>query len=232
MSRSCSKIHGGCGADSFLNNGMMGERYDMSIVDQFKEIPTTCISDAMQGLNNLDSSIKPLIDEHRVAGRAFTVKMPVGDNLVVLKAIREAKPGDVLVIDAKGDTYRAIAGDFVVGMAQTLGINGIIVDGVIRDIAGVKQLNYPVFCKGTTVAAGGKAGMGEVNVPISCGGTAVHPGDIVVGDADGVVVIPQALEEKILKDSLEKVEKDEKRAAKVSGKPEEVIKYLDEVLGK
>lgn len=204
----------------------------MNIETQFENVPTTCISDTMQGLNNMDPSIKPLKEEYRVAGRAFTVKMPVGDNQVVLQAIREAKPGDVLVIDAKGDTYRAIAGDFVVGLAQTMGINGIIVDGVIRDIQGIKDLNYPVFCKGTTVAASGKAGMGEINVPISCGGTTVHPGDIVVGDADGVVVIPQAAEQEILKQALDKVEKDIQRAEKVSGKREEVIKYLDSMLAK
>ncbi|WNS79225.1 RraA family protein [Domibacillus sp. DTU_2020_1001157_1_SI_ALB_TIR_016] len=202
----------------------------MSIGKQFEDVPTTCISDALQGMNNLSSAIKPLKEEYRVAGRAFTVKMPVGDNLVVLKAIREAKPGDVLVIDAKGDTYRAIAGDFIVGMAQTLGIKGIIVDGVIRDVVGIKELNYPVFCKGTTIAASGKAGDGEVNVPISCGGATVRPGDIVVGDADGVIVIPQEREEEVLKESLEKVDKDVKRAQKVSGDTEEIIAYLDRLL--
>lgn len=204
----------------------------MSIVNQFQEIPTTCISDSMQGLNNLDSAIKPLKDEYKVVGRAFTVKMPVGDNLVFLKAIREAKPGDVLVVDAKGDTYRAIAGDFIVGMAQTLGIKGIVVDGVIRDIEGIKQLNFPVFCKGTTVAASGKAGQGELNVPISCGGVTVSPGDLIVGDADGVVVIPQAVEQEVLVKSSEKVEFDIKRAEQISGKREEIIKYLDDFLSK
>lgn len=204
----------------------------MNIAEQFKEIPTTCISDTMQGLNNLAPSIKPLKDEYRVAGRAFTVKMPVGDNKVFLRAIREAQPGDVIVVDAKGDTYRAIAGDFVVGLAQTLGINGIVVDGVIRDVEGIKNLNFPVFCKGTTVAASGKAGWGEINVPISCGGTTILPGDIIVGDADGVIVVPQAREQEILKKSLEKVEFDLKRAEKVSGKREEVIKYLDDFLSK
>ncbi|WP_342604409.1 RraA family protein [Peribacillus sp. FSL E2-0159] len=202
----------------------------MCIIERFSEIPTTCISDTMSGLNNLSPTIKPVKDEYRVAGRAYTVKMPVGDNLVVLKAIREAKQGDVLVIDAKGDTYRAIAGDFIVGMAQTLGINGIIVDGVVRDLEGIKALNYPVFCKGTTIAASGKAGMGEINVPISCGGTTIHPGDIVVGDIDGVVVIPKQLEEKVLDQSLEKLEKDNKRAEKVSGNREEIRKYLDEFI--
>ncbi|MGW5887744.1 RraA family protein [Priestia megaterium] len=201
-----------------------------TITNQFEEIPTTCISDTMEGLNNLDPTIKPLKESYKVAGRAFTVKMPVGDNLVVLKAIREAKPGDVLVIDAKGDTYRAIAGDFIVGMAQTLGIKGIVVDGVIRDIEGTKQLNYPVFCKGTTIAASSKAGMGEVNIPISCGGQTIHPGDIIVGDADGVVVIPQYFEEEALEQSLNKLNKDINRADKVSGQREEVIKYLDNFL--
>ncbi|WP_425388500.1 RraA family protein [Domibacillus robiginosus] len=202
----------------------------MNIVEQFEEIPTTCISDALEGMNNLSSTIQPLKEEYRVVGRAFTVKMPVGDNLVVLKAIREAKPGDVLVIDAKGDTYRAIAGDFIVGMAQTLGIKGIIVDGVIRDVVGIKELDYPVFCKGTTIAASGKAGQGEINVPISCGGVTVQPGDIIVGDADGVTVIPQELEEEVLKQSLEKVDKDIQRAQKVSGNREEIIAYLDRFL--
>lgn len=204
----------------------------MSIIESFKTIPTTCISDAMAELNNLDPSIKPLKEEYKVVGRAFTVKIPVGDNLVFLKAIKEAKPGDVLVVDAKGDTYRAIAGDFIVGLAQTLGINGIVVDGVIRDVVGVKQLNFPVFCKGTTVAASGKAGQGELNVPISCGGTAVHPGDIIVGDADGVVIIPKEHEQAILTKAAEKVKFDELRDQKVSGNRAEVINYLNDFLSK
>ncbi|MEW9671872.1 RraA family protein [Ammoniphilus sp. 3BR4] len=200
------------------------------IVRRFEEVPTTCISDAMQGLNNLDSSIKPLKDEYKVAGRAFTVKMPVGDNQAVLRAIREAQPGDVLVIDAKGDTYRAVAGDFVVGMAQTLGIKGMVVDGVIRDIQGIRDLDYPVFYKGTTVAASGKAGMGEINVPISCGGVTIQPGDIIVGDADGVVAVPQAEAETILAKAIEKMKKDEERASMISGKPEAVRQHLDDIL--
>ena len=199
---------------------------------KFRNIPTTCISDAMDGLNNLHPSIKPLKEEYKLVGRAFTVKIPVGDNLAVLKAINEAKQGDVLVIDAKGEQYRAIAGDFVVGMAQTLGIGGFVVDGVIRDIVGIKELNFPVFCKGTTVAASGKAGFGEVNVPISCGGTAILPGDLIVGDADGVVVIPQAKEQEILVRSLEKWRKDQQREEQISGNPEAIRKHLAELIGK
>lgn len=203
-----------------------------SIIHDFIGIPTTAISDAMEGLNNMDSSIKPLKEEYKFAGRALTVKMPVGDNLSVLKAIRHANPGDVIVIDAKGDQYRAIAGDFVVGMAKTLGITAIVVDGVIRDIVGIKNLNFPVFSRGTTVAASGKAGVGEINVPISCGGTTVYPGDIIVGDADGIVVISKDQEQEILEKSLKKVQIDEAREANISGNKEEIIKYLDKMLSK
>lgn len=200
------------------------------IINQFISIPTTCISDTMQGLNNMNPTIKPLKEEYRVAGRAYTVKIPVGDNLCVLRAIREAQPGDVLVIDGKGEEYRTVAGDFIIGLAQTLGIAGIVVDGVIRDIVATKKLNFPVFCKGTTVASSNKSGWGEVNVPISCGGVSVQPGDIVVGDADGVVVIPQAIEQHVLTKSLDKLAKDQEREARISGNPDAVRKYLDDML--
>jgi 4-hydroxy-4-methyl-2-oxoglutarate aldolase len=203
-----------------------------NIIKEFLSVPTTCISDAMDGLNNFHPSIKPLKEAYKVAGRAFTVKIPVGENLSVLEAISKAKPGDILVVDAKGDQYRAVAGDFVLGMAQTLGIGGLVVDGVIRDIVGVKELNFPVFSRGTTVAASGKTGVGEVNVPISCGGVPVIPGDIIVGDADGVVVIPQALEQEILLKSIEKMKKDEIREASISGNPEAIRKHLDQLLSK
>lgn len=193
---------------------------------QFYDLPTTCISDALNGMNNLDPSIKPLQDSYKVAGRAFTVKIPAGDNTMVLKAIKEASPGDVLVVDAKGESYRAVAGDFVVSLAQKLGIAGIIVDGVIRDLIGVRSLNFPVFSKGTTVAASFKNGAGEINVPISCGGVSITPGDIIVGDADGVVVIPQADAEKVLEKALAKLKKDEQREASALQDEASARKYL------
>ncbi|MEN0648959.1 RraA family protein [Caldifermentibacillus hisashii] len=196
---------------------------------QFYDLPTTCISDALNGMNNLDPSIKPLQDSYKVAGRAFTVKIPAGDNAMVLKAIKEASPGDVLVVDAKGESYRAVAGDFVVSLAQKLGIAGIIVDGVIRDLIGVRSHNFPVFSKGTTVAASFKNGAGEINVPISCGGVSITPGDIIVGDADGVVVIPQADAEKVLEKALAKLKKDEQREASALQDEASARKYLEDL---
>ena len=197
-----------------------------TLIQQFKNLPTTAISDAMEGLNNLESAIKPLKEEFRLAGRALTVQMPVGDNSAVLKAIGEAKAGDIIVVDSKGDTYRAIAGDFVVGMMQTMEIGGLVVDGVIRDLEAIKEMNFPVFSKGTTVASSGKAGVGQTNIPISCGGVTVYPGDIIIGDIDGVVVVPQAMGEEILIKAKDKIIKDEQRAEKYAGKPDEIRKYI------
>ncbi|WP_147534211.1 RraA family protein [Bacillus marasmi] len=202
------------------------------LVLKFKGIPTTAISDALDGLFNLDPAIKPLKEEYTFAGRALTVKTAVGDNLAVQKAIRVAQEGDIIVVDAKGDQYRAMAGDFVVGMAKTMGVSAMVIDGVIRDLVAIKELNFPVFSKGTTVAASGKAGVGEINVPISCGGQAVNPGDIVVGDADGVVVIPRAIEQEVYEKAVNKIKKDEEREAKISGNREAIIAFIDKNLGK
>lgn len=202
------------------------------IIEQFAKLPTTCISDAMNGQNSMNSTIKPLREEYRIAGRAFTVKTPVGDNLAVIKAYSEAKPGDIVVIDVEGDTSRAISGDFMLSIAQALGISGIVADGVIRDIQESRSINFPVFCKGTTVAASNKAGGGEVNITISCGETSVQPGDIIVGDADGVVVVPQKIENDVLAKALKKLKQDQERSDRVLGSKDMIREFLNELLTK
>lgn len=203
-----------------------------TVIEQLKEVPTTAISDVLKGMNNLDPTIKPLKETYKIAGNAYTVKLPVGDNLYLLKALKEVKPGDILVVDVKGDTYRAIAGDFVVGMMQTLEVGGLVVDGVIRDLIDIKKLNFPVFSKGTTVSSGGKTGPGEINVPISCGGASVNPDDIIVGDVDGVVVIPRDQAETVLKKAQEKEVADEKREAESGKNKETIYKYIDGMIAK
>lgn len=201
------------------------------LIDAFAALPTTCISDALKGISNMNTSIKPLQENYTVCGQAHTVTVPVNDNLAVLKAIRTANPGDVLVVDAKGYEYNCIGGDFVMGMTKMLGLAGVVVDGTIRDIVGIKALEFPVFCKGTTVAAGGKAGAGSVGLPISCGGVTVNPGDIIVGDADGVVVIPFQQAESILVLAQEKEKKDKERFECVLRDADSVRRHLDLVLG-
>ncbi|MBT2584037.1 RraA family protein [Planococcus sp. ISL-109] len=201
-----------------------------SKTEEFKDLPTTCISDALSGLTNMDQSIKPVKENLTLCGRAYTVKVRAADNKVVLKAIKEANQGDILVIDAKGFLQNASCGDFIVGLAQTLGLGGIVIDGAIRDLAGIQDMDFPVFCKGTTIAASDKHGTGETNVPISCGNAVIRPGDIIKGDIDGVVVIPQELEEEVLKKAIDKLQKDNLREQKVIGNPEAAKSYIDEQL--
>ncbi|MFL1999033.1 RraA family protein [Lysinibacillus irui] len=199
----------------------------------FQHLPTTAISDATGGHTNLRSEIKPLADHFKIAGRAVTVRLPDGENGAVLEAIRAANEGDILVIDAKGNTNRAVAGDFVISLAKGLGVQGFVVDGVIRDIAAIRELDFPIFALGTTVAAGNKNGGGQVNIPIAVGGVTVHPGDYIIGDVDGVIVVPMEDAERIVAAADSKLEKDAARAheAHANGK-ESIIAYLDKVLGK
>ena len=203
-----------------------------TVIEQLKELPTTAISDVLKGMNNIDPAVKPLKDEYKIAGEAFTIETCVGDNLALLTSLKEAKPGDILVVDVKGDTYRAIAGDFVVGMMKTLGLGGLVVDGVIRDIVDIKRLNFPVFSKGSTVASGSKNGPGATNIPISCGGASVQPGDIIVGDVNGVVAIPRDQAATVLEKAQEKERKDEEREEKYGKNKETIYEYIEGMIAK
>lgn len=194
-------------------------------------LPTTAISDAIGGHTNVDGRIKPLSDHFKIAGRALTVRLPDGENGAVLEAISKAQKGDILVIDAKSNTNRAVAGDFVISLAKGVGVQGFVVDGVIRDIAAIRQLDFPVFALGTTVAAGFKHGGGAVAVPIAIGGVTVHSGDYIVGDVDGVVVVPNEEVEQIANAAEEKMRKDELREAEALSNGEVSIRaYLERVL--
>lgn len=204
----------------------------MSLIEEcFFGLPTTAISDALNGSQHMDSGIKPLNDNHKIAGRAFTVNIPAGDNTGILRAIREANPGDVIVVDGKGYTERAVSGDFVLGLAKDAGVQGIILDGAIRDIQGIRDLNFPVFYRTATIAASLKGQPGELQIPVSVGGVSVQPGDIIVGDANGVIVVPKNKEEEILQITLEKIKKDEEREKKYRGSREKALQYLNGLFG-
>ena len=183
----------------------------LTIEERFMKLPTTAISDATGGHTNVAASIKPLADHFKIAGRALTVRLPDGENGAVLEAISKANKGDILVIDAKGNTNRAVAGDFVMQLAQGVGVQGFVVDGVVRDLAAARDIEFPVFALGTTVAAGNKNGGGTVGVPVSVGGVVVQTGDIIVGDIDGVIVVPAADVETVAAGAEAKLEKDEAR---------------------
>ena len=183
----------------------------VTVEERLYELPTTAFSDATGGHTNVAAYIKPLCDHFKIAGRVLTVRLPDGENGAVLEAISKAERGDIIVIDAKGNTNRAVAGDFVMQLAKGVGIQGFVVDGVIRDAAAVREINFPVFAIGRAVAAGNKHGGGAVGVRVSVGGIPVETGDYIVGDIDGVIVIPNADVEKIIVAAETKVEKDAAR---------------------
>jgi regulator of RNase E activity RraA len=173
-------------------------RPDLTLVQGFAGLPTANISDAMANLNTMDSGIQALVSGAVFCGPACTVVTRSGDFVTILQGLDAAQGGDVLVISNQGAPDLALWGEITTTEAQRKGVAGLVVDGLVRDIAGIRRLGFPLFARGTTPRVTGRNSLGEVNVPVSCGGVVVHPGDIVVGDADGVVVVPQGSAKEIL----------------------------------
>ncbi|MCW2970391.1 MAG: Dimethylmenaquinone methyltransferase [Solirubrobacterales bacterium] len=170
-------------------------RPDPALIAGFAEFDTPTISDLMNRLYTMSYFIRNLTDpDLRLLGPACTVKVYPGDNLMVHKSLDIAQPGDVVVVDASSSTMTAVLGDLVSTKARHRGIAGFVVDGLIRDLPAILALgDFPVFARGVTPLGPLHRGPGEVNYPISAGGIVVHPGDIVVGDLNGVVVVAQEI---------------------------------------
>ncbi|MGG6241040.1 RraA family protein [Nodosilinea sp. AN01ver1] len=147
----------------------------------------------------------------RLAGPAYTVHCPAGDNLMLHAAIYRAAPGSVIVVQA-GDVDYAMAGGNVCAIAQNRGIAGFVVDGVIRDLAEVREAQFPVFARGVMPVPGHKKQLGTINQPVVCGGVRVSPGDIVVADEEGIVVIPVAQQEAVWQAARQRSEADAARS--------------------
>ncbi|MBR3315252.1 MAG: RraA family protein [Atopobiaceae bacterium] len=165
------------------------KRPDRELVDQFKDVAVANLDDVMNRISSTDAALRP-INSSPLLGTAFTVKVPAGDNLFFHIAMDLAKPGDVIVIDAGGDTRRSSFGELMVTYCRMRGIAGIVVDGAVRDVDAMQKLDdFNIYAKGITPDGPYKNGPGEINTPVSVGGRTVFPGDIVLGDADGVVFI-------------------------------------------
>jgi len=168
------------------------ERPSKEIIEQYRGFVAANISDSMGRLFTMDYRINPVYRPMRkLCGTAITVQARPGDNLLSLKAIEVAQPGDVIVIATQGDTALSVWGGFMSMMAARRGIAGVVTDGVIRDVEQSREADLPIYAVGVTPAAPTKEGTGQINTSISCGGVVVEPGDIVVGDEDGVVVVPR-----------------------------------------
>lgn len=165
---------------------------------QFKQLPTGNVCDANGKSGNMSSAIKPIDKKSKMVGTAVTVRVQPGDNLLLHKAIYEAQPGTVLVIDAHGYTEAGPFGDIMVTACQMQGIAGVIIDGACRDAEEIEEKGFPFFTRALNPGGTVKESLGAINGVIQCGGVIVRPGDIIVGDRDGVVVVPQEKAREVL----------------------------------
>jgi len=177
----------------------------------------------------MDSRIKSLAAGMKVVGPALTVRVPPTDNLMIHKALTLIQPGDVLVIEGGGNHSWALLGFLMVSTAQKLGVAGIVVDGCVRDAQEIRKSGFPVFSAGLSPNGPFKEGPGEINYPISCGGQVVRPGDIMIADDDGVVVLKQELAETVIADVDKIIQREDRRLREIAAG--QVIRPgIDEIL--
>ena len=184
------------------------KRPDPRLVAELARMVTPHLSDSMERLYAGGHQLRPMHKEGKLAGPAFTVRTAAGDNLLVHKALDSAQRGDVIVVDAGGWLDNAIIGELMAARARQRGIAGIVIWGAIRDSAELGAGSYPVYAAGVTHRGPYKDGPGEINVPVVIGGMPVNPGDIIVGDADGLVAVPQDQAERVLASAKSILEKE------------------------
>lgn len=177
-------------------------------VDTLLRLGAATLYEAQGAFGALSHQLKPVDGTMKLAGPAFTVDMRPSDNLMIHYALLKAKPGDVLVLDAKGFTEAGVWGDVLTEQAQTLGLAGLVVNGAVRDGSSIIESGFPVFSKALSIKGTGKNQPGKINVPIIIDDVQINRGDIVVGDLDGLVVIPklhlnQAIESALIREEKE-----------------------------
>lgn len=174
------------------------ERVSADIIARFRTIPVANVSDCMARMSAGGPRLRPMHAGGVMAGPAFTVKTRPGDNLMVHKALDIAAPGDIIVVDAGGDLTNAIIGELMVAQAIQRGLGGIVINGAIRDLGTLRAGHFPVYAAGVTHRGPYKDGPGEINVPVAIDGMVVHPGDLMLGDEDGLLCVARGEAETVL----------------------------------
>ncbi len=203
------------------------ERPAKELVEAFRGIPVANIDDNMGRIAAVDASIFPLNPNAKILGTAFTVNAPAGDNLLFHKALDMAQPGDVIVLANKGSMSRSLCGEIMSNYAKSRGLAGIIIDGCVRDSAALREMDFPVYAKGVTPNGPYKNGPGEMNFPVSFAGIIINPGDIIVGDADGLLVVRPEDAEEIAKKAKAWHDSEEKQLEGILTKGEWVRPWVD-----
>ena len=190
-------------------------RPNPSLIQSFTGLGVATVYEAAGRVGSVNPGIKPLAPGVRILGPAFTVICHPQDNLMLHKALQLAQPGDVLVTSTSGHFHAGYWGGLMATSAMTKGIAGLAIDGCVRDSAEIVQMGFPVFSRGTCIRGTTKGVLGKINHPLLFGEVVVHPGDLVLGDDDGMVVIPQAEIEKVLEASNRRVEAEKVKAGKL-----------------
>ena len=195
------------------------ERVSPDVVQRASRFAASILADVAGRRGTVDGRIRPLSTATRLAGPAFTIEIRPGDNLMIHAAMAMAKPGDILVVDGKADRNCALMGSIMLNACKKLGLGGVVLDAAHRDTEELLALGFPVYSVGANPNGPTKYVPGRINWPISCGGVAVSPGDLVVGDADGVVIIEREKAESMLELAIKKVADEQQRIADIlSGK--------------
>lgn len=184
-------------------------RPSKELVEKFRDFPVANVADASNRMFAMGANISPLGKGKRLCGPALTVKTAMADNLMFHKALSLAQPGDVIVVDCCGDMNQSVCGDVMYRYAKSRGVAGFVVNGCVRDVDFLQNDEFPVYALGVTPRGPYKSAVGEINFDIACAGQVVHPGDIILGDEDGIVVIRQEDAESILAKMPAVVEKEE-----------------------
>lgn len=205
------------------------DRVPAAIVQQASRYPAAILADVAGRRGALHGRIRALHPAMKVAGTAFTVDVRPGDNLMIHAAMSLAKPGDVLVVDGKGDQTAALMGTIMMTACRQLGIAGVVIDGAVRDALEIEEMMFPVFSMGTNPNGPTKLVPGRIGHPVSVGGVTVHPGDFILGDADGVVVVERDRIESLLPLAARKVRDEADRIAAIK-QGDTAAKWLDSAL--
>lgn len=206
------------------------ERVSPEIVEQAAQFPSSILADVAGRRGALNGRISPLSPSMKFSGPAVTVEVRPGDNLMIHAAMAIAKPGDVIVVDGKGDLSCALMGEIMSQQCVALGIAAVVIDGAVRDSEAIRELGFPMYAAGLNPNGPTKSVSGRLNHPISIGGVSVSPGDLVVGDADGVTVIERDKAAAMLPLAVQKVAAETKRIAEIKSRKALAPAWLDGAL--
>jgi len=206
------------------------ERPPKELIDRFREMSAAAVHEASSRKGSVDCGIRPIAKGVRICGPAFTVQCHPGDNLMLHKALEKAQPGDVVVTSVGGHYEAGYWGALMATSAMARNLGGLAIDGCVRDSAEMIDMGFPVFCRGFCIRGTTKAILGLINYPTLFGGVLVNPGDLILGDDDGIVIVDRNECETILQKTLKRIASEKKKAVKLeNGMSSVEINGLDKV---